>query len=245
MAGEGEVRPGVGEEDGVKATEGPTDSAGQNARPHIVVIDYHKGNLSSVERSLCDVGADAEISDDPDDMRAADALVLPGVGAFADAMAYLRESGQDQAILESIRAGRPFLGICLGVQLLFTRGNEGAPEGGWVDGLGVLEGSCIRLPEGALKVPHVGWDQIHLTEAGKDCPILSEDMDCRNFYFTHSYVVDGAHERNIAATTDYLVAFPSVVWSGNVFGCQFHPEKSSTTGAKILTRFVGLTASTM
>lgn len=202
----------------------------------IVVVDYHKGNLMSVERGLSAAGADAFVSDDPVSIREADAVVLPGVGSFADAMAYMRESGQAEAVVESVRAGRPFLGICLGMQLLFDRGQEGASCGEWVEGLKILRGSCVRFPSCGLKVPHVGWDDVSITDRGER---LFEGVSSgSHFYFTHSYIVDADDDEVVACWTDYGVRFASAVASGLVFGCQFHPEKSSGKGQEVLRNFV-------
>lgn len=232
----------------------------------IVVIDYHKGNLSSVRRGLMRAGHDEVlVSDDPDQIAAASGLVLPGVGSFYDAISYIRESGQSEAILDAISRGVPFLGICLGLQLLYERGDEDVPagsleglscegpgsvyeeagEGGearrWVRGLGVLSGSCTKLVSPRLKVPHVGWDQAHVTEAGRSCPLLAGFAEGANVYFTHSFAVDDdADAARVAARTHYVRSFPCVAWDGNVFGCQFHPEKSSATGLAILKNFVGI-----
>lgn len=230
----------------------------------IVVIDYHKGNLSSVRRGLMRAGwDDVVISDDPAAIRAAAGLVLPGVGSFYDAIEFMRESGQDEAVLEAIGRGVPFLGICLGLQLLCERGDEGVPPeagasaktagetapvdapdaagGPWTAGLGVLAGSVTRLESARLKVPHVGWDQLHVTEEGRDCPLLAGVPEGANVYFTHSYAVaDDADASQVAARTHYVRSFPCVVWHGNVFGCQFHPEKSSATGLMILRNFVSI-----
>lgn len=232
----------------------------------IVVIDYHKGNLSSVERGLVRAGASrVGVSDDPAMIASAAALVLPGVGAFYDAISYMARSGQARSVLQAVGAGVPFLGICLGEQLLFERGDEGVPadacapeldagssaglepgatfsEGGvrWVRGLGVLAGSCTRLESTRLKVPHVGWDQVHLTRSGRACPLLAGFPEGANMYFTHSYAVaDDADGSAVAARTHYVRSLPSVVWDGaSVFGCQFHPEKSSGRGLDILRNFV-------
>lgn len=229
----------------------------------IVVIDYHKGNLSSVRRGLMRAGwDDVVISDDPAAIRAAAGLVLPGVGSFYDAIEFMRESGQDEAVLEAIGRGVPFLGICLGLQLLCARGDEGVPaeagasvetaaaapvdapgvsDGPWTPGLGVLAGSVTRLESARLKVPHVGWDQLHVTEEGRDCPLLAGVPEGANVYFTHSYAVAyDADASQVAARTHYVRSFPCVVWRGNVFGCQFHPEKSSATGLMILRNFVSI-----
>lgn len=258
--------------------------------PTIVVVDYHKGNLSSVARGIDRVGGHAVVSDDPAVIRAADGIVLPGVGAFYDAIAFMRENGQDQAVIDSVAGGEgtPFLGICLGMQLLFERGTEGVPadealegfEGNakaaasdanaslsadeltapaqgtllpgdvfevdgerWVRGLGVLPGSCTLLPSHRLKVPHVGWDQLHKTTAGMACPLLDGVAEGVNVYFTHSYALgDDATDSDIAARTFYARDFASVVWRGNAYGCQFHPEKSSAHGLDILRNFVRIVA---
>lgn len=238
--------------------------------PTIVVIDYHKGNLSSVARGLARAGAEAVVSDDPEAIRAADGLVLPGVGSFYDAMAFMCATGQDRAVIDAIAqgSGTPFLGICLGLQLLFERGDEGVPSdvaaeracdamgGGlapgavfeaegvrWVRGLGVLPGSCTVLPSRRLKIPHVGWDQVHLTPSGAACPLLEGFDEGANLYFTHSYALDeDVDAADIAARTFYARNFGSVVWHGNIYGCQFHPEKSSAHGHQMLENFVRIVA---
>ena len=234
--------------------------------PTIAVIDYHKGNLSSVARGLARAGAEALVTDDPDQIRAADGIVLPGVGSYFDAIAFMHEAGQDAAVTEALAggAGTPFLGICLGLQLLFERGDEGVPDdapaqvasddagidlapgtvftaGGrrWVRGLGILPGSCTLLPSRRLKIPHVGWDQVHLTPEGAACPLLDGFDEGANLYFTHSYALDeDVFDSDIAARTFYARTFGSVVWRGNIYGCQFHPEKSSAHGHQILENFV-------
>ena len=210
----------------------------------IVVIDYHKGNLSSVARGLVRAGWQAvEVSDDPAAIEGAAGLVLPGVGAFADAMGFMEASGQAAAIKRAVAAGTPILGICLGMQLMLERGDEGtpadAPHALWTAGLGLMNGSCTRLPGGRLKVPHVGWDQLHVTEAGRACPLLAGVPEGANVYYTHSYAADAdVVEQNVAARTHYARSFASVMWEGNAYGCQFHPEKSSGTGLVILRNFV-------
>jgi glutamine amidotransferase len=205
----------------------------------IAVIDYHKGNLSSVARALARAGAEPVVTDDPASIAKTDALVLPGVGAFADAMGYMVESGQAEVVKAAIAEGKAFLGICLGMQLLFSRGDEGAPEGEWVEGLGVLEGSCTRLVSDRLKVPHMGWDQIDVTERGARSRLLAGVPEGCNMYFTHSYALgDDTDPDCVLAYTHYARSFASVVGAGNVYGCQFHPEKSSRTGAVIIDNFV-------
>ena len=208
----------------------------------IVVVDYHKGNLLSVARSLSAVGADVEVSDDPRTIAEAEGIILPGVGSFEDAMSYLRPSGQADAIVGSIRRGVPFLGICLGLHLLYQRGSEHTTEAwgnGWVPGLGLLDGSVTRLESTRLKVPHVGWNQMHLTEHGRQCPLFVDVPEGSNVYFTHSYAVgEDAEAAWVAANAHYTRTFPCAVWRDNVFGVQFHPEKSSSTGLTILSNFV-------
>ena len=183
-------------------------------------------------------------------------------------MRNLRQSGLDKVIREVVDRGTLFLGICLGLQLLFECGDEGAPEGAaaclshgargtglapatvfeaegrrWVRGLGILGGSCSVLPSGRLKIPHVGWDQVHLTLAGRTCPLLKGFAEGANLYFTHSFALDGdVALDDVAARTFYARDFASVVWHGNIFGCQFHPEKSSAHGLEILRNFVAIVA---
>ena len=208
----------------------------------IVVVDYHKGNLLSVARSLSAVGAEVVISDDPTTIGEAQGIVLPGVGSFEDAMSYMRSSGQADAVVGAIGRRVPFLGICLGLQLPFTRGTEATTQAwgnGWVPGLGVLDGSVTRLESSRLKVPHVGWDQLHLTEQGRRCPLFVDVAEGSNVYFTHSYAVaDDVDPAIVATYTHYTRTFASAIWKDNVFGLQFHPEKSSATGLRILSNFV-------
>ncbi len=218
--------------------------------PKIVVVDYHKGNLSSVVRGLARAGAAACTSDDPEQICNADGLVIPGVGAFYDAIAFMRRSGEEAAVLDAVAAGIPLLGICLGLQLFFERGNEGVVADGsaseqaggpWVDGLGIMRGSCTRLESSRLKVPHVGWDQVHMTSAGAADPLLAGFAEGANMYFTHSYAVaDDADAADVLARTHYTRSFPCIVRHGNVWGCQFHPEKSSALGQRILKNFVSI-----
>ena len=227
--------------------------------PKIVVVDYHKGNLSSKPgerfgrchtQLVVRAGAAACTSDDPEQIRNADGLVIPGVGAFYDAIAFMRQSGEEAAVLDAVAAGTPLLGICLGLQLFFERGDEGVPAdddaseqagGPWVDGLGIMRGSCTRLESSRLKVPHVGWDQVHMTPAGAADPLLAGFAEGANMYFTHSYAVgDDADAADVLARTHYTRSFPCIVRHGNVWGCQFHPEKSSALGQRILKNFVSI-----
>ena len=189
-------------------------------------------------------------------IRNADGLVIPGVGAFYDAIAFMRQSGEADAVLDAVAAGTLLLGICLGLQLFFERGNEGVPadedsvadgnapeqaSGPWVDGLGLMRGSCTRLESSRLKVPHVGWDQVHMTPAGAADPLLAGFAEGANMYFTHSYAVAGdVDATDVLARTHYTRSFPCIVRHGNVWGCQSHPEKSSALGQRILKNFVNI-----
>lgn len=215
------------------------------AAPRIAVIDYAKGNLKSVERGLQRAGVDAFITDDPEQIMRADALVLPGVGAFADAMAGMDATGQRSAILTALDHGKPFLGICLGLQLLFSHGTEGAPKDGPLPrGLGVIAGTAVRMPKTdaqgrSYKVPHVGWNSIEFDPASTDCPLLDGVKPGEYFYFTHSYIAPENHAT--VATTTHSVTFPSVIQaSPTVYGVQFHPEKSSDAGAQVLDNYVDI-----
>lgn len=209
--------------------------------PRVAIVDYHKGNLQSVERSLSDVGARAVATDDPGVIRAADAVVVPGVGAFEDAMAFLSASGEAEAILDAAGRGVPFLGICLGLHVLFERGDERSDgqAGEWIAGLGILQGSVTRLKSGRLKVPHVGWDQLHLTSHGRQCALYDGIPEGANVYFTHSYALaEDVDDAVVTTRSHYTRSFASGVWADNIYGVQFHPEKSSSTGLAILRNFV-------
>ena len=209
----------------------------------IAVVDYRMGNLKSVERGLRSVGADAHITSDAREIAAADAVVLPGVGAFGDAMASMNNLGETDAILSAIADGKPFLGICLGQHLLFSDGVEGAPEGGTVKGMGLIPGTVGRIPhtdaEGRLyKIPHVGWNSIE----GLKTPLFDGIPEGEFFYFTHSFMVP--ETEYTIAETEHSVRIPAAVsLSDRVFGVQFHPEKSSDAGAKVLANFVQIVKS--
>ncbi|MBR1829730.1 MAG: imidazole glycerol phosphate synthase subunit HisH [Atopobiaceae bacterium] len=213
------------------------------ARHQIAVVDYHKGNLLSVARSVSAVGGDVLITDDPRQIRESSGVILPGVGSFEDAMSYMRTSCQADAVVCAIRKGVPFLGICLGLQLLYDRGSERNGDitwgGEWVPGLGVMNGSVTKLDAGRLKVPHVGWDQLHLTDHGRQCPLFVDVAEGANVYFTHSYALSSdVDAQTVATRSHYTRSFASAVWQDNVYGVQFHPEKSSATGLTILRNFV-------
>ncbi|MCL4474279.1 MAG: imidazole glycerol phosphate synthase subunit HisH [Actinobacteria bacterium] len=195
----------------------------------IVIIDYGMGNLRSVEKALEKVGAEVAVSRDPDDLRQADRIVLPGVGAFGDAMANLQKRGLVEAIKGEVAAGKPFLGICLGLDLLF----EESDEHGLHQGLGLLPGRVELLATG-LKIPHIGWNQINIRKESK---LLAGIPDGSAFYFVHSYAVVPREESDILCETEYGSAFVSAVERDNIAAFQFHPEKSSSLGLMILRNF--------
>ncbi len=187
------------------------------------------GNLRSVEKALEKVGADVEVTRDPGAVRRADAMVLPGVGAFGDAMDNLRKRGLVEVIREEAAAGKPFLGICLGLDLVF----EESEEHGLHEGLGLLPGRVELLPT-KLKVPHIGWNQVRIE---KESPLLADVEDGTFFYFVHSYAVVPDREADILCTTEYGCRFVSAVEHENIAAFQFHPEKSSAPGLSILRNF--------
>ena len=203
----------------------------------IAIVDYCKGNLRSVQKGLELLGVDAPIVVDPDQIVSADAVVLPGVGAFADAATSMAQAGQDEALREVLAAGKPFLGICLGLHLMFDDGEEGGSD---IPGLGFMRGTSNKLPAldeagNRYKIPHVGWNTVDYV---RECPLFDGIPDGTYFYFTHSYRCVPADDEDIVATTTHAGPFCSVVDRGNAFGVQFHPEKSSRWGAAVLANFV-------
>lgn len=196
----------------------------------IVIVDYGMGNLRSVEKGFLHVGVEARVVSDPGAVDDASAVVLPGVGAFRDCMRNLAELNLTGAIRRSIEKGKPYLGICLGLQVLFTE----SEEFGTSAGLDVFRGSVPKFRNMALKVPHMGWNSISIK---KRPPILMDVPDRSYLYFVHSYYVEPDERDIIAATTDYGVEFTSMVWRDNVFATQFHPEKSQAVGLRILKGF--------
>lgn len=204
----------------------------------IGVIDYGMGNLYSVSKALERIDAPYFVSEHPDELKKADSYILPGVGAFRDAMETLSQTGLKTFIQDAVSKGKPFLGICLGMQLLF----EESEERGASEGLGLLKGKIVKLKDrdqagDRLKVPHMGWN---LLTVHRDSPLLPKTKE-GYAYFVHSYYVSGIEEEALLASAEYGVRVPAVVGLGNVYGAQFHPEKSSAVGMSILKRFKQLT----
>lgn len=199
---------------------------------HVGIIDYGMGNLHSVQKALQTAGAQAELTAEAQRLMQFDKLVLPGVGAFGDAMNNLRERELIDAIHDAVTAGTPLLGICLGMQILFSE----SEEMGHHLGLNVLPG-VVRLLRVSGKVPHMGWNQIHQRTA---CPLFENVENGAFVYFANSYVVVPAQSAVIAGETDYEITFTSVIWHENVYGVQFHPEKSERVGLQMLRNFVNL-----
>lgn len=200
----------------------------------IAIVDYDAGNLKSVEKALLHIGAKPVITQDAAVIRRADKVILPGVGAFGDAMDKLRKFELIDTLKEVADSGTPFLGICLGLQLLFPFSEETEA----VKGLSILEGGIYRIPEKeGLKIPHMGWNSIKVTPGAR----LFKGMEEEPYvYFVHSYYLKAKNVEDVAATTEYGVTIHASVEKGNLFACQFHPEKSGETGLKILDNFVHL-----
>ncbi len=201
----------------------------------ITIIDYQMGNLRSVQKALQHVGADAVISGDPEVIAKSERVVLPGVGAFGDAMAELCSRDLVASICDFVLTGRPFLGVCLGLQLLF----DSSDEGGSHEGLGLIPGKVLRfdrLPR-ELKVPHMGWNTVR---AVRDSQALAGVQDESHFYFVHSHYVSPESDADVAARTDYGHSFCSMVERDNIVATQFHPEKSQAAGLKLLANFITL-----
>ena len=201
----------------------------------IAIVDYGMGNLKSLEGGLKKVGCEVLITRDPAKIKESQGLVLPGVGSFRDCMINLKESKLIHPIFDFIASGRPFLGICLGMQILFSE----SEEFGRFKGLNIIKGRVVRFPsQKEMKIPHMGWNTVKIK---KVCPLLKDIPDESYFYFVHSYYVDPEDKDVIATTTYYGVEFTSGIWKDNIFACQFHPEKSQKLGLKILRKFGGLT----
>ena len=200
----------------------------------IAILDYDAGNIKSVEKAFKILGEDSVLTRDFSVIEKADRVVLPGVGSFADAMNHLKKYELDKAIKDFVKSGKPFLGICLGLQLLFNSSEESKG----VDGLGILEGEILRIPsEDGLKIPHIGWNSLEYPNTGR----LFDGIDEGSFvYFVHSYYLKARDEAIVKATTEYGVSIHASIEKDNIFACQFHPEKSSTVGLKILKNFANI-----
>ena len=200
----------------------------------IAVIDYGAGNIRSVEKALIHIGCKVTVTRDPQVLLAADAAVLPGVGSFGDAMQALRARGLEEPIRAFVASGRPFLGICLGLQVLF----ESSEESPGVAGLSLLRGKIVRIPAGeGLKIPHMGWNSLEIKPGTR---LFAGIPNGSYVYFVHSYYLKAENPEIVAATTEYSTHIHAAVEQGNVFACQFHPEKSSEVGLQILKNFISL-----
>lgn len=200
----------------------------------VAIIDYDAGNIKSVEKALTALGESAVITRDREEILSAEKVILPGVGAFGDAMEKLKRYRLDEVIKEVVARQTPFLGICLGLQLLF----ESSEETPGVDGLGILEGKIVKIPDHmGLKVPQIGWNSLKFPNRGK----LFQGIDDDSYvYFVHSYYLQAKEPEIVTATTEYAVEIHASIEKANVFACQFHPEKSSDVGLRILQNFVAL-----
>jgi imidazole glycerol-phosphate synthase subunit HisH len=200
----------------------------------IAIVDYGMGNLRSVQKAIEAVGSSAEVTSDPGRVRRASKVVLPGVGAFADAMAELRRTGLGEAFRDAVQDGKPCLGVCLGLQLLF----DVSDEDGQHEGLGLIPGRIVRFsPRPGLKIPHMGWNTLRIL---RPCPILAGVGESPSVYFVHSYFARPDDSKVVAAEADYPEPFPAVVRRENLVACQFHPEKSQQVGLAMYASFVAL-----
>lgn len=201
----------------------------------IAIVDYGSGNLKSVLNAFRYLKQDVAVCDEPAMLKKADKIVLPGVGSSKDAMEGLKERALVEPLLDGINKGKPFLGICLGLQLLFSR----SEESGGCDCLGMIDGRVRLFPGGnGLKVPQIGWNTVSIKK--KDCPIFSGIKDNSYFYFVHSYYCDNGEKGLTAGETDFGFPYTSALWRDNVFAVQFHPERSQKNGLKMLENFVKL-----
>ena len=200
----------------------------------IAIIDYGAGNIQSVSKALKHIGCDCFITNKKDEILSADGAVLPGVGSFGDTVDSLNKFGIKEAVIEFINSGKPFLGICLGLQLLFP----GSDESKGAEGLGIFDGTITKIPNGeGLKIPHMGWNSLNITKGSR----LFEGIEENPYvYFVHSYYLNAADKSIVAAQTEYGVTIDAAVERGNVFATQFHPEKSGEVGLKILKNFVDI-----
>ncbi len=201
----------------------------------IAIADYGAGNMASVGKALAFLGENPVITGDPDEIKKADKVIVPGVGAFEDAMKKLNNLGLVKTLREYAASGRPIFGICLGLQLFFESSEESQEN---VEGLGLLPGKLVKFPEKkGFKIPHMGWNSLHIKEGSK---LFAGIPDESYVYFVHSYYLQAKNEEDVAATSEYIVPFHAAVESGNIFATQFHPEKSGEVGLSILKNFLNL-----
>lgn len=206
----------------------------ERSRYMIAIVDYDAGNLKSVEKALIYIGEKPLVTDDSEVILSADKIILPGVGAFGEAMDKLKARGLVDTLRKAVEKGIPLLGICLGMQLLF----DGSDESEGVEGLSILPGKITRIPaNGVDKIPHMGWNSLEFPKQSKLFAGINEGAFV---YFVHSYYLQADNEEDVAATTEYITHIHAAVESGNVYGCQFHPEKSGEVGLSILKNFVSL-----
>lgn len=202
---------------------------------NVAIIDYGIGNLRSVEKAFTSQGIEAVVTRDEKALRAADKLVLLGVGAFGYAMESLRKLGFDELVIEAVGAGKPLIGLCVGLQMMFDEGHEFGVH----KGLGLLPGRVIRFPDG-VRIPHVGWNEVEYRDRSGELPIFNGLPDRSFYYFVHSYYVEATGVDSIIGETEYGIRFPSICGRDNVIGVQFHPEKSQATGLRLLRNFAML-----
>lgn len=215
--------------------DGENVTGEKDRKTMIAIIDYDAGNIKSVEKAVQLLGEEVRITRDKDEILGADGVILPGVGAFGGAMEKIRSYGLEQVIRQCVEKGIPFLGICLGLQLLF----DSSEESPGVEGLGILKGKIVRLPgDAGLKIPHIGWNNLSFPVKGRLMEGIPEDP---YVYFVHSYYLQAEDPGIVTATAEYGAHIHASVEKGNVFACQFHPEKSSGVGLKMLENFIALT----
>ena len=198
----------------------------------VSIIDYGAGNLRSVEKAVTYLGGNVRVTGDKDEILASDKIILPGVGAFGDAAGKLKAAGLFNTVYDAVSKNIPLLGICLGFQLLFEESEEGEGEG-----LGIIKGKVLRIPDTGLKIPHMGWNSLDVKEGSR---LFGGISSGEYVYFVHSYYADAEDKADVCATAEYGVQMDVAVEKGNVFGFQFHPEKSSDVGLKLLDNFIRL-----
>ena len=201
----------------------------------IALLDYGAGNVRSVQKALIAAGGEVQLAPSPELVMQADAVVLPGVGAFDDCINAMQRQELFEAAREFVSTDKPFLGICVGYQALFENSEESNSS---TSGLGIFEGSVVRFPDADVKVPQIGWNEVNFTQP--DCPILKGIESGSHFYFVHSYYPQPKDGSIVTTRTEYGVDFTSAIWRDNVFATQFHPEKSQKVGLQLLTNFVNL-----